>query len=417
MRILHTADWHLGKTLEGRSRKEEQVKFIDELCEICDREKIDLVMVAGDIFQHFNPSAAAEEMYYELMDRLSNNGTRGIVIIAGNHDNPERLCAAAPLADRQEITLIGRPTDELFPSPSIITNRVQRVQAGPSWLELQIPGCEHLAVLAALPYPSEERLRELLSQTTDEIELLQGYNAKISHLFQQLAAHYRADTVNLAMSHLFVRGGLMSDSEQQIQMGGTFAVDPSAFPVGAQYVALGHLHRPQWVHGSTIPARYSGSPIAYSFSEMGYSKSVVILDAVPGQAPQITEIPISAGRPLVRWKATEGISQLVSWVLEGKDEQAWIELEVHTDHPITMEEINLLRGMPRDFVTIRNLLPELQASLSEQERENLPIDQMFIRYFERKMGTTPQDELLQLFLELTQTEEERKDDQEEEKVG
>ena len=105
------------------------------------------------------------------------------------------------------------------------------------------------------------------------------------------------------MSHLFVRGGIESDSEVQIQVGGTYAVDPDAFPESAQYVALGHLHRPQVVAEAPVPTRYAGSPLAYSFSEVGYSKSVVVLDVQPGRPADIREVFLASGKPLVRWTA------------------------------------------------------------------------------------------------------------------
>lgn len=412
MRILHTADWHFGKTLEGRSRQQEQEQFVEELCDICDREQVNLVLVAGDIFQQVNPSAAAEELYYYAIERLSANGQRGVVIIAGNHDNPERLAAASPLAERHGITLIGRPKDEILTSSEFITNRVRRVNAGSSWLELEIPGCDHNAIIAALPYPSEERLRELLAQTTDELELLQNYNERIECMFRELASNYRPDTVNLAMSHLFVRGGIMSDSELQIQVGGAYAVHPSAFPDSAQYVALGHLHRPQIVHASPAPTRYSGSPLAYSFSEAGQQKVVVLIDVIPGQPAEIQEIPLTSGRPLVKWKAVEGLEQVHRWVDEGRDEHAWIDLEVHTTEPFRLETVQMLRSMPRDFVDIRNVLPDLENPTDLEEQKSLPIDQMFTRFYERKLGAPPNEEMLQLFLELTQDLEEEQEIQE-----
>ncbi|WP_018133327.1 metallophosphoesterase family protein [Effusibacillus pohliae] len=414
MRILHTADWHFGKTIEGRDRLPEQAQFVEELCDICEREAVDLVLMAGDVFQTPNPSAAAEELFYYAIDRLSANGTRGLVIIAGNHDNPDRLVAPAPLAARNGIVLIGRPKDEIHfsanPSGSPVANRVKVVQAGYSWLELAIPACGETAVIAALPYPSEARLRELLSQSTDDPEMRKAYNGQIAHIFQQLAAHYRPDTINLAMSHLYVQGGEMSDSEHQIQVGGAYSVDPQCFPRSAQYVALGHLHRPQAVPGSPVPARYSGSPLAYSFSESNHKKSVVLLEASPSQAVRIQEIPLSSGRPLVKWIANEGLPQALQWAEEGRAANAWIDLTIHTDAVLTMEEIATLRRMHDGIVTIRPVLPEMDQQLSKQELSSLPLDQLFIRYFERqKGGAKPDDELVKLFLELAMDEADTED--------
>ena len=254
MRILHTADWHFGRTLEGRSRLPEQEAFVDELVAIAEDEAIDLVLVAGDVYDSVNPPAAAEQLYFDALSRLADGGKRAVAVIAGNHDQPERIAAASPLALRSGIRLAGLP------------------QAEP--LTVGVARTGELAVIAALPYPSESRLRELLSEEADESKLRSAYSDRVGRLMAGMASAFRPDAVNLAMSHLYVLGGLETDSERPIQVGGAYTVDPSAFAAGAQYTALGHLHRPQRV-GGVDTVRYSGSPLAYSFSEAGQAKSVV----------------------------------------------------------------------------------------------------------------------------------------------
>ena len=404
MRILHTADWHLGKNLEGRDRQSEQVQFIDEICQICEEEAIELVLLAGDIYQNPNPSAVAEELFYYALDRLAFQGRRGVVVIAGNHDNPERLCAPAPLADRQGISLIGLPKDEL--KTHVAAGRVSRVACGASWLEIAIPGCDHHAVIAALPYPSEGRLRQLIAASLSEEELQQSYQLLIRSTMASLAAHYRSDTVNLAMSHLFVRGGIESghEAESQIQqVGGIYAVDSGAFPAGAQYVALGHLHRPQDMT-APMPMRYAGSPLAYSFAEMGQAKSVTITEALPGQAAIVREVCLSAGRPLVRWQAREGLPQVYRWLEEGRDKQAWVDLEVHVDRLASSEEIQRLRSLHPGIVNTRLIAAHESAAEGERtDLSHLTAEEMFHRFFAKQTGgLQPEESLVKLFLELTQ---------------
>ena len=413
MRILHTADWHLGKTIEGRDRRPEQEQFIDEICCICDDEAIDLVLIAGDVFQNTNPSAIAEQLFYEAIHRLAKQGTRGVVVIAGNHDNPERLCASSPLADPLGISLIGLPKDELQPYLHGLAGRVERIQCGPSWLELTVPSCDHSVVIAALPYPSEGRLRQLIAQTLDETEMQQGYNELIKATMNTLATNFRSDTVNIAMSHLFVRGGIESGAESENyiqQVGGVYAVDPLSFPANAQYIALGHLHRPQTI-GSTTAGRYAGSPLQYSFAEAGYAKSVTVVDVIPGSAAQVREIYLSAGKPLVKWRATQGLDQIYNWLDEGKDKNAWIDAEIHMTQMLTNDEIHKLRTLHPGFVNIR-----LVTSLSD-EPQTPPInlaclspEEMFGRFFERQQsGLKPEEGLVKLFLELTQEVEDAED--------
>ncbi|ODA42245.1 Exonuclease SbcD [Desulfosporosinus sp. BG] len=402
LRIIHTSDWHLGRMLEGRSRIEEQVKFIDELCTIVEDEAVDLVLIAGDVFDTVNPPAIAEELFYEALNRLSDGGRRAVVAIAGNHDNPERLCAASPLAVRNGITLYGLPKEVMRPSLWAQPNqgKVVRVAAGQGWAELHIPGCPDPAIIAMLPYPSESRLNEVLSESLDEEILRQEYSKRVQQLFATFSQNFRPDAVNLGLSHLFVRGGMESESERPIQLGSAPTVEFEAMPFGAQYVALGHLHRAQAVKGASVPTRYSGSPLAYSFSETGYAKSVIFIEAFPGQPVITREIFLSAGFPLVRWQAKEGLAQVQRWIDEGKDLNAWIDLEVFVKGALNSQDIHTLRRQREHLINIRPVFPEMEQIVAEA-RSKLPIDELFCKFYqERTGGAEPDQELVALFLAL-----------------
>lgn len=402
MRFLHTSDWHLGRTIEGRSRQTEQEEFIEELCRLVVDEKIDAVLVAGDVFDAYNPPAFAEQIFYDAIDNMAAGGKRAVVVIAGNHDSPERLVAASPLASRSGIVLLGLPIDQ----PSIITtqnnNCAHVIDGGPSWLELAVPGCNYTAVLLTIPYPSEARLKELLHDSLEEEQALQqAYSAKVRQLFSELAKKYRDNTVNIALSHIFVQGGLTSDSERPIfSIGGACTVLPEDLPQGAQYIALGHLHRPQVVKGSSATCRYSGSPLAYSFSEAGQAKSVVVVDVLPGRPTEVRELVLSSGCPLVRWKATDGIPQVYSWLDEGRDPRAWIDLEIKTDAPLTIQEVQQLRKACGRFIDIRVDYPEIRLESERHSRAGLPIDQLFTIFYERKYGVKPDEKMISLFIDI-----------------
>ncbi|WP_308638845.1 exonuclease SbcCD subunit D [Paenibacillus silvisoli] len=387
MRILHTADWHFGRSLEGRSRLEEQAAFVDELAVLVKDEEIDLVLLAGDVYDSVNPPAAAEQLFYEAVARLADGGKRTIAVIAGNHDHPERVSASAPLAARSGIRLVGMPTDQ----PLVI----------------DVARTGEQAVIAALPYPSESRLRELLSEATDEELLRTAYSERVGKLMTQLGGAFRHDTVNLAMSHIYVLGGLETDSERPIQIGGAYTVDPSALRIGAQYVALGHLHRPQRVAGDET-MRYSGSPLAYSFSEAGQAKSVTVFDAAPGIAVEPREILLSSGRPLVRWTAKGGLAEVYGWLEEGRDARAWIDLDVWMTEAMTLQHIQQLRKQHEGLVHIRPVYPESSEALSagERSREQLPAEELFRRFFAKQTGGgEPDERTVQLFLELIAEED------------
>ena len=384
MRILHTADWHLGKTLEGRSRLPEQEQFLDELERIVNDEKIDVVLMAGDAFDTVNPPAKAEQLFYDSLSRLSDKGKRPVVVISGNHDNPDRLSAASPIAFDSNIHLIGYPSAEV----------------------LSIPVKDEQLNVAALAYPSEARLEQLLSEVHDEILLRDHYDEKIRDLFQKMTEGFSVDAVNVAMSHLYVAGGSSTDSERPIEVGGAYTVRATSLPESAQYVALGHLHRPQNVKKALTNARYSGSPLAYSFSESGYAKSVSIIDVLPKEEANVSEVFLSSGKPLVKWKAQEGLQQVYRWIDEGKDRNAWIDLEIQLTDQLSIEEIHRLRKAHEGFVHIRPIFEHEMERFESTKKEQLPIDEVFKRFYAKQTGGAEANpELVQLFLSLIHEEE------------
>lgn len=380
MRILHTADWHLGRTLEGRSRLEEQSAFLDELAQLVEDERIDLVLIAGDVYDSVNPPAAAEQLFYEGVARLAGNGKRQVIAIAGNHDHPDRLSASGPIAARQGIVLLGEP--------------VAAVQT------IDVARSGERACVFALPYPSESRLRELLSDTVDETSLREAYSSRIGQLLAEQSRFFSDRTVNLVMSHLYVQGGSESDSERPIQVGGAYTVETGAFHVGAQYTALGHLHRPQTLKADSL-IRYSGSPLAYSFSETGQAKSVTVLDAAPGRAPQMTEVFVQSGRPLVRWEAAGGLEQVFRWIEEGKDGRAWIDLEIHIADTPPMELIQNVRKAHPGIVHIHPVFPDTETKTEAVSISRLPMEELFRRFYAKQTGgAEPDGETVELFLQL-----------------
>jgi exonuclease SbcD len=409
MRILHTSDWHLGKTLENVSRLEEQRDFVDTLCRLAEDERIDLVLVAGDIFDTYNPSAAAEELFYEAMNRLNAGGKRAVVVIAGNHDNPERLCAASTLAYKDGIILLGYPASDAG-AYSIENESIRLLDSGPGWLELQLPNCAYPAVILTMPYPSEARLEQLLSEEAKEGTLSKAYSDKIESIFHTLSGKFREDTVNLVIAHLFLAGGKESESERTIQVGTAMTVSPSAIPSNAHFAALGHLHRPQQIKAAPCPAYYSGSPLAYSFSEADYGKAIYVIDAQPGASPDIKEVYLNCGKPLRRWSAKEGIGQALQWCEEGRDRNAWVDLEIYTDRILTAEEQKQMRELHPGILNIRPVLrTEAGESLEPESREGRKIDELFREYYRYRLGVDINDELMAAFLEVLNDSEESED--------
>lgn len=402
MRILHTSDWHLGKQLENINRLEEQRAFVDELLDIVNREKIDLVLIAGDVFDTYNPSSASEGLFYNAIEKLNDNGRRAIVAIAGNHDNPDRLCASSPLSYKNGIILLGYPKSNagIYKCES---NNIKLEASGCGWLELNVENCENNIILITLPYPSESRLEEVLTEDYTEQNMQKAYSNKVNSVLNELSKNFRDDTVNIIMSHIYLRDGKLSDSERQL--GGAYVVEPELLPTNAHYVALGHLHRPQKVKNAPIPTYYSGSPLAYSFSETGYSKVVYIIDVEPEKETSIREVILSSGKPLKKWRAKNGLTEAMKWCEEGKDQNAWIDLEIYTDRIITAEEQKKLRELNRGIINIRPVISKEDTSeLDYTNRETRRMDDLFRDYYKFKTGTEIAEDIFDVFLEVIEDE-------------
>ncbi|EXX84536.1 exonuclease SbcCD subunit D, partial [Paenibacillus darwinianus] len=187
-----------------------------------------------------------------------------------------------------------------------------------------------------------------------------------------------------------------------------YTINPAALQIGAQYTALGHLHRPQRVHGDET-VRYSGSPLAYSFSESGQAKSVVVFDAEPGMAVSPREILLRSGRPVVRWKAKNGMAEVFGWLDEGRDARAWIDLEIAMTDLITTEQIQQLRKLHDGLLHIRPIYPDMEGCAESEAsvRERLPVEELFRRFYTRQTGgAEPDAETVALFMELIAEHEE-----------
>jgi DNA repair protein SbcD/Mre11 len=297
LRILHTADWHLGKNLEGYSRLDEQETFLQDFIHIVKENNVDLVIIAGDIYDNGNPPARAEKLFYNTLKEISDGGKRAVLVIAGNHDNPERLVAASPLAYEHGVIILGTPKGV---AETGSYGQFSVVAAGEGYMEMNIR--DEKAVIVTLPYPSEKRLNEIFTEEKSDEERQKSYSERLGMLFEQLSSKYREDTINLAVSHLFVIGGEICDSERSIELGGSYAVEGAMLPKKAQYIALGHLHRPQRIKTEERNIYYAGSPLQYSKSELNYSKSAYLVELVAGGEPKVKELYFRNYKPIEVWK-------------------------------------------------------------------------------------------------------------------
>lgn len=281
MRLLHTSDWHVGKAIRRNSRADEHQAVIDEIVALVGERQVDLVIVAGDLFDTASPTAESEAMVYRGLLDMARAGAQ-VAVIAGNHDNARRLRAVAPVFEAA-----GRV--------HLVTEPARPDEGGV--LRLAGPGGEEVR-LALLPFVSQRgvvRAKDLMEAAA--YENAQAYAERMRLLIEALCAGFEADTVNILAAHAFVHGGRLGGGERAVHFVEDYALSAQAFPATAGYVALGHVHRPQKIPGAA-PIWYCGSPLQLDFGEEDQAKQVNLVDIEPGKPPTVTAVPLTSGRAL-----------------------------------------------------------------------------------------------------------------------
>ena len=275
MKILHTSDWHVGRTMRGRSRHDEHVAVLAEMVEVAAAEQVDAIVIAGDQFDFANPGPEAETLVYRTLMDLAEIAP--VVMVAGNHDHPRRLAAVAPLLRLGRITVgavVSRPEEGGVVRP--------------------VDGLR----VALIPFLSQRSIvtaADLMSLAPDA----HGgkYADRVAGIADVLCAGATADEVNLLVGHLMVHGASPSGDEREAHTVMDYSVSAHAFPAGLSYVALGHLHRHQRVP-APAPVYYAGSPLQLDFGEVEQAKGVVVVEASPGLPARVQFRPLRSGRRL-----------------------------------------------------------------------------------------------------------------------
>lgn len=406
MKILHTADWHLGKRLNEFSRIEEQREVLDEICRIADEQDVDAVLIAGDLYDTFNPTNEAIELFYKTLHRLAAGGRRAVVGIAGNHDSPDRVDAPDPLARACGIILAGRPMATVKECRLETGLKVQHSE--PGFVELCLPNYSYPLRLLLTPYANETTMRQHLGEEDKEEELRKTLQTH----WQELAdRHCDEKGVNMLMAHLYVmeKGGPAPEEEIEgekpiLHMGGAQAIYTENFPKQMQYVALGHLHRYQFVSKNPCPVVYSSSPLAYSFSEAHQPKFVMLLDAEPGKPVECTAIRLTKGRTLVRKEFTE-VDSALQWLHENPN--TFVELTLVSD---TYIDAPTKKAFLKAHDGIVSIIPKITGEKEKRDPQAKKIklqqsrEELFRDYFQHRKGQEPNDDLMALFKEIIQDE-------------
>ena len=400
MKILHTSDWHLGKKLDGYARLPEQELVMNEICEIAIAQKIDAVIIAGDIFDTYNPPIEALELFYKTVKQLSQNASVPIIAIAGNHDSPDRIEAPDPLAKENGIFLIGYPNTKL--KQLKLETGLQITNTDEGFIELLLPNNKTPLRIITTPYANEQRLKTFFEIENQEQELRDILKEK----WQFLANKYCDNKgVNILVSHhFFVKEGEKaieeSDDEKPIlYVGGAQAIYTNSIPKQIQYTALGHLHRYQEIAGSSFLAFYSGTPIAYSFAEENQEKIVAIINAEPDKNVDIEKITLKEGKKLLR-KKFDNIDDAVLWLNENQNDL--IELTIVADNYLSSPDRQRLYEAHSGIISI---IPEMKNKNTGDNGANAidlkqDITPLFKQYFKHKEGQEPNNRIMDLFKEV-----------------
>lgn len=284
MRFLHTADWHLGQSLLNRSRAEEQARALDWLAREAVRREVDGLVVAGDIFDVASPAEDARRMYHDFLARLAAGPLAWIVIVAGNHDSPRMLANVTSLARLHDIHVVARPASDCRDDVIELHARGSR---------------EPAALLAAIPFLHDGFVRRS-ARAQAVAEAAEALTAGIHGHFDALAEACAARDCSLpllATGHLYATGALAREGQDNIYVGNVRNLSAARLPEAFDYVALGHIHRPQPLRGAEH-VRYSGSLIPLDFAESADDKGVWCVRVTPGQAAEVEWVGYAGARRL-----------------------------------------------------------------------------------------------------------------------
>lgn len=271
MRVLHTADWHLGKTLRGVSLHEDQAHVLDQVFRTVVDEAVELLLIAGDVYDKASPSEAAMKLYSDFLERVHEETEAAIVVIAGNHDSGQRLGTASKLFDRRRILVRGPIEQDEVP--------------------LTLEDSHGAVAISALPYGEIYAARRAF-----DTEGIRSPEDVLRAQIEAAKAHVPEGARWIVVAHAFVTNCQPTESERRLSVGTVETISAGIFD-GAHYVALGHLHRPQTAGANTI--RYSGSPLAFGFDEAGTAKSMTVFDLDgSGQVVDLRAVDFKPLRPV-----------------------------------------------------------------------------------------------------------------------
>lgn len=382
MKILHTSDWHIGKKLIRRDRSEEFRAVLNEISDICEKEKVELCLVAGDIFDTYTPSAEAESIFFEAVTRIAK--FCAVLIISGNHDDYVRLTASSSLAEEQNIYIVG---NNLRAVKCRTEGKCYPVESDNGYVVFCNSKGEKVYI-NTLPYPNEARFKEGKSE--------EKFEDKINRWIAFGERGKKEGTPSIFLSHIFVCGGSASESEREIDLGGARLVPTDSLP-SCDYVALGHLHKRQKIGKN---AYYSGAIMRFSFDESNAAKSVNVFEIDGGGVSNFRQIELKSIKNLVRLQALDAESGIE--LLKNNDGD-YVELTLILSEPLSRAQISAL-SQCENLVSLKTEVENSNLTEETQSKKDKTASQLFEGFYFSRFGTQPAEELLKLFLELTEDE-------------
>lgn len=373
LRLLHTSDWHLGKRLHQEQRYQEFADFLAWLINAINEQHVDMLIVAGDIFDTMTPSNKAQELYYRFLGQVAKTACRHVIIVAGNHDSPTFLDAPKSILNALDIKVIGTASDDIHDELLILDKHG-----------------EPEAIVLAVPYLRDKDVRD--SGSFDDIankeyDTIQG----IAKHYQRLSEHAKKERQRIlqafnkkipiiATGHLFVAGSQISskdDGMRELYVGTLGQISADIFDDSLDYVALGHIHAPQKV-ANQERIRYCGSPIALGFGEINKPKQVLLVDFDDSNQPNIQALPVPIFQKLARitgdWaEISEQIQQLIK-----QNQSIWLEV-IYTGQelrPMLSQDVReLLDGTQVLALNIQNRTL-YEQSLNAQQPPTMNLKQL-----------------------------------------
>jgi exonuclease SbcD len=382
MRLIHTSDWHLGRRLKGVDRTPEIEAALNKLLESAKTLEVDAVLVAGDIFDVPSPTADAETVAYNFFCQLREAKIPAIVI-AGNHDSAFRLDGVSRLLSHVGVHALGRPRK---------ANQGGVIQLDTSSGKLSV---------AAMPFASERRLLKAEDLwEKDDLEQRQHYKDRVAYLFKNLASNFREDSVNVVMAHLTLDGAIRASSEVDYYTRDTYSLSGQTLPPEAQYIALGHIHKPQQV-SNAAPTYYSGSLIQVDFGEAGEEKGFNLVTVEPGRPAKVEFKSIPCQKPLKIIHCDE--TNLDETLEANREHPGFLKVIVELNTPKIGLADTVRKVCPQALI-IEPKYPEVQSQKRQQSQGTNQFDAVeeFRNYWRERVGATPESSVLKAFENLYQ---------------